>query len=145
MLVGARAVQGLGGAVVSAVALSLIMGLFSDPGERTKALGVFGFCMAGGGSIGVLLGGVLTDLLSWHWIFLVNVPIGIAVAILTRRLIPATPGRGPGRIDIAGAVTVTASLMLAVYAIVNGNGNGWLSAETLGLLGRRGRLFARSS
>ena len=83
MLVGARAVQGLGGAVVSAVALSLIMGLFTDAGERTKALGVFGFCMAGGGSIGVLLGGVLTDLLSWHWIFLVNVPIGIAVAILT--------------------------------------------------------------
>ena len=107
MLVGARAVQGLGGAVVSAVALSLIMGLFSDPGERAKALGVFGFCMAGGGSIGVLLGGILTDLLSWHWIFLVNVPIGIAVAILTRRLIPATPGRGTGRIDIAGAVTIT--------------------------------------
>src|SRR3954462_7969328 len=117
MLVGARAVQGLGGAVVSAVALSLIMGLFSDPGERAKALGVFGFCMAGGGSIGVLLGGVLTDLLSWHWIFLVNVPIGIAVGILTRRLIPATPGRGTGRIDIGGAVTVTLALMLAVYAI----------------------------
>src|SRR6476659_1835202 len=66
MLVAARAVQGVGGAVVSAVALSLIMGLFSDPGERAKALGVFGFCMAGGGSIGVLLGGILTDLLSWH-------------------------------------------------------------------------------
>jgi EmrB/QacA subfamily drug resistance transporter len=142
MLVGARAVQGLGGAVVSAVALSLIMGLFTDPGERTKALGVFGFCMAGGGSIGVLLGGVLTDLLSWHWIFLVNVPIGIAVAILTRRLIPATPGQGTGRIDIAGAVTITGALMLAVYAIVNGNGNGWLSGQTLGLLGAAAALFA---
>ena len=79
MLVGARAVQGVGGAVVSAVALSLIMSLFTEAGERTKAIGVFGFCMAGGGSIGVLLGGVLTDALSWHWIFLVNVPIGIAV------------------------------------------------------------------
>src|SRR6478672_3397562 len=141
MLIGARAVQGVGGAIVSAVALSLIMGLFTEVADRTKALGVFGFCMAGGGSVGVLLGGVLTDALSWHWIFLVNVPIGIAVYILTRRLIPATPGQGTGRIDIAGAVTVTGALMLAVYAIVNGNGNGWLSAQTLGLLGAAAALF----
>ena len=82
--------QGLGGAVVSAVALSLIMTLFTEPAERTKAMGVFGFVMAGGGSIGVLLGGVLTDTLSWHWIFLVNVPIGIPVDVLTLRLIPAS-------------------------------------------------------
>jgi len=135
MLVGARAVQGIGGAVVSAVALSLIMTLFTEAAERTKAMGVFGFVMAGGGSVGVLLGGVLTDLLSWHWIFLVNVPIGILVFILTLRLLPPSPGAETrGRLDVAGAVCVTAALMIAVYAIVNGNGNGWLSAKTLGLL-----------
>ena len=135
LLVGARAVQGLGGAVVSAVALSLIMGLFSEPAERAKAMGVFGFCMAGGGSVGVLLGGVLTDTLSWHWIFWVNVPVGVAVTILTLRLLPASSGRaGAGRLDVAGAVTVTLALMLAVYAIVNGNDKGWLSGQTLGML-----------
>jgi MFS family permease len=128
-------VQGVGGAVVSAVALSLIMTLFTETEERTKAMGVFGFVMAGGGSLGVLLGGVLTDALSWHWIFLVNVPIGVLVYVLTLRLLLPSPGSETrGRIDLAGAVTVTAALMLAVYAIVNGNGNGWLSAETLGLL-----------
>jgi EmrB/QacA subfamily drug resistance transporter len=135
MLVAARAVQGVGGAVVSAVALSLIMTLFTEAAERTKAMGVFGFVMAGGGSIGVLLGGVLTDTLSWHWIFLVNVPIGALVYVLTLRLLPASAATETrGRLDVWGAVTVTAALMLAVYAIVNGNENGWLSAETLGLL-----------
>ena len=135
-LVGARAVQGLGGAVVSAVALSLIMMLFQEPEERTKAMGFFGFVMAGGGSIGVLLGGVLTDALSWHWIFLVNLPVGIAVFALCLLLIPGARGMpATGRLDVAGAVTVTAALMLAVYAIVNGNSAGWTSAQTLGLLG----------
>ena len=135
LLVGARAVQGLGGAVVSAVALSLIMNLFTEPGERAKAMGVFGFVLAGGGTIGVLLGGILTDTLNWHWIFLVNVPIGIAVFALSLRLLPAE--RGPaatGRLDVAGAVAITGSLMLAVYAIVNGNDTGWTSAQTVGLL-----------
>ena len=135
LLVGARAVQGVGGAVVSAVALSLIMTLFSETGERAKAMGVFGFVMAGGGSVGVLLGGVLTDLLNWHWIFLVNVPIGIAVYVLTMRLVPASRGVGTERrLDIPGAVTVTSALMLAVFAIVKGNEVGWTSARTLGLL-----------
>jgi EmrB/QacA subfamily drug resistance transporter len=135
-LVVARAVQGLGGAVVSAVALSLIVMLFTEPAERAKAMGVFGFVAAGGGSIGVLLGGILTDILDWHWIFLVNLPIGIAVFALTLVLIPAVRGEAPsGRLDVAGAVTVTASLMLAVYAIVNGNEQGWTSARTLGVLG----------
>jgi EmrB/QacA subfamily drug resistance transporter len=143
MLVAARAVQGLGGAVVSAVALSLIMTLFTEAAERTKAMGVFGFVMAGGGSIGVLLGGVLTDTLSWHWIFLVNVPIGVLVYVLTLRLLPPSPAAETrGRLDVAGAVTVTAALMLAVYAIVNGNKNGWVSAETLGLLAGAAVLFA---
>src|SRR4249919_3862598 len=92
LLVTARAVQGLGGAIVSAVALSLIMNLFTEPAERAKAMGVFGFVMAGGGSLGVLLGGVLTDTLSWHWIFLVNVPIGVAVYVLSLKLVPEAGG-----------------------------------------------------
>src|SRR3954470_11894001 len=134
MLVAARAVQGLGGAVVSAVALSLIMMLFTDSIERTKAMGVFGFVMAAGGSIGVLLGGVLTDTLSWHWVFLVNLPIGAAVFALSFALIPGGRGQGRAKVDFAGAATVTLSLMLAVYAVVNGNGVGWATTRTLGLL-----------
>jgi EmrB/QacA subfamily drug resistance transporter len=134
-LVGARAVQGLGGAIVSAVALSLIVTLFTEPAERAKAMGVFGFVAAGGGSIGVLLGGVLTDVLDWHWIFLVNLPIGVAVFALCIFLLPGGRAQGvSGRLDIAGAVTVTASLILAVYAIVNGNEEGWTSARTVGVL-----------
>ena len=134
-LIGARAVQGLGGAIVSAVSLSLMMSLFTEPAERAKAMGVFGFVAAGGGSIGVLLGGVLTDVLDWHWIFLVNVPIGIGVFVASLRLLPtARGGASEQRLDVAGAVTVTAALMLAVYAIVNGNEAGWTSTQTLGLL-----------
>jgi MFS family permease len=96
VLVAARAVQGLGGAVVSAVALSLVMNLFTEPADRAKAMGFIGFVAAGGGSIGVLLGGVLTDSLDWHWIFLVNAPIGVAVLLLSLRVLPATHVRGCG-------------------------------------------------
>jgi EmrB/QacA subfamily drug resistance transporter len=136
MLVGARAVQGLGGAVASAVSLSLMMTLFTEPAERAKAMGVFGFVAAGGGSIGVLLGGILTDSINWHWIFLVNLPIGVAVFLLSLKLLPPAVGSAfARRLDVAGAVTVTAALMLAVYAIVNGNQAGWTSGQTLGLLG----------
>ena len=136
MLVTARTVQGVGGAVASAVSLSLMMTLFTEPAERAKAMGVFGFVAAGGGSIGVLLGGVLTDLINWHWIFLVNFPIGILVTVLSLRLLPGDRGAAmTGRLDVGGAVTVTAALIIAVYAIVNGNQNGWTSLETLGLLG----------
>jgi EmrB/QacA subfamily drug resistance transporter len=142
-LVGARAVQGLGGAVASAVSLSLMMNLFTEPVERAKAMGVFGFVAAGGGSIGVLLGGILTDVLNWHWIFLVNLPIGVLVYFLSVRLLPVAHGSaGRMRLDVWGAVTVTASLMLAVYAIVNGNQKGWTSAQTLGLLGGAAVLLA---
>src|SRR5215218_3178748 len=134
-LVGARAVQGVGGAIASAVSLSLIMTMFTEPTERAKAMGVFGFVAAGGGTLGVLLGGVLTDALSWHWIFLVNVPIGVAVCAMCLRLLPADgESIATGRVDYAGAVTVTASLMLATYAIVNGNQEGWTSFQTIGLL-----------
>lgn len=136
MLIIARAVQGIGGAVVSAVALSLIMNVFTEPGERAKAMGIYGFVCSGGGSVGVLLGGLLTSSLGWHWIFLVNVPIGIAVYALCRALLPAGRGLADAHhLDIGGALTVTAALMLAVYAIVNGNEAGWMSPATLWKLG----------
>ncbi len=143
VLVAARVIQGFGGAVVSAVSLSLMMSLFVEPAERAKAMGLFGFVAAGGGSIGVLLGGVLTDLLNWHWIFLVNVPIGVIVCALAVRVLPSgSAARRRGRIDIAGAVTVTLALMLAVYAIVNGNHVGWLSGQTVAMLLGALALFA---
>jgi EmrB/QacA subfamily drug resistance transporter len=142
ILVVARAVQGLGGAVVSAVALSLIMTLFPDTADRAKAMGVYGFVCAGGGSIGVLLGGLLTSQFSWHWIFLVNLPIGVAVYVLCLALIPAGRGQAGQRLDVAGAVSVTTSLMLAVYAVVNGNEAGWGSGQTVGLLGSAALLLA---
>ncbi|WP_205186635.1 DHA2 family efflux MFS transporter permease subunit, partial [Burkholderia sp. LMG 13014] len=143
MLIAARAVQGLGGAVVSAVALSLIMNLFTEPGERARAMGVYGFVCAGGGSIGVLLGGLLTSSLSWHWIFLVNLPIGIAVYAMCVALLPRLRApAGTARLDVAGAITVTASLMLAVYGIVGGNEAGWLSMQTVALIGAAVALLA---
>ncbi|MGS1107996.1 MFS transporter [Achromobacter anxifer] len=142
LLIGARAAQGLGGAVVSAVSLSLIMNLFTETGERARAMGVYGFVCAGGGSIGVLLGGLLTSALSWHWIFLVNLPIGVVVYALCLRLIPAAPPAAAGaRLDVAGALSVTASLMLAVYAVVNGNEAGWTSTQSLTLLGAAAALM----
>ena len=134
-LVVGRAVQGLGGAAVSAVALALIMGLFTDPGERAKAMGVFGFVMSGGGAVGVLLGGVLTGLLTWHWIFLVNVLIGIAVWFLVTRLVAdERPSETSGTLDVTGAALVTVALMLAVYGVVGGNEAGWTSTRTLSIL-----------
>ena len=133
MLITARAVQGIGGAVASAVSLSLMLALFTEPADRAKAMGLFGFVASGGGSIGVVLGGVLTDTINWHWIFLVNLPIGVAVVFLTLRLIPAGEGSaGHGRsLDVGGAITVTGALMVAVYAIVNGNADGWTTGTTL--------------
>lgn len=135
-LVVARAVQGVGGAVVTAVAMALIMGLFTEAGDRAKAMGIYGFVCAAGGSIGEVLGGVLTDAFGWNSIFLINLPIGIGVYAYCRSLLPADkPATGPRRLDLAGALTVTIGLMLAVYAIVNGNAAGWTSGATLGLLG----------
>ena len=136
ILIVARAAQGLGGAVVSAAGLSLMMSLFTEPAERAKAMGIVGFISAGGGSVGVLLGGILTSFFGWHAVFMVNIPVGIAVYALAFRYVPASRPAALGtRLDIAGAITVTASLMLAVYAIVNGNEAGWTSTQTLGLLG----------
>ena len=105
--------QGLAGAIASAAALSLIVTLFTEPTERAKAMGVFGFVAAGGGTIGVLLGGILTSALNWHWIFLVNVPIGATVLVLARLALPgAQVAPESRRLDVAGASSVTASLML---------------------------------
>jgi len=134
MLVGARAVQGVGGAVTSAVSFGLVMTIFHEPQDRAKAMGVMGFVASGGGSIGVLLGGVITDVISWHWIFLVNVPIGVLVFVLSLRLLEAAPGfEASRRLDVLGAVMVTAALMLAVYAI-NTHPGGWGSTTTIALI-----------
>ena len=142
-LIVARGVQGLGGAVASAVSLSLMINLFTEPGERAKAMGIFGFVAAGGGSIGVLLGGILTDAINWHWIFLVNFPIGVLVVFLALRLLPEVHVAPAGRrLDVGGAITVTAALMISVYAIVNANQKGWTSAQTLGLLAVALTIFA---
>ena len=122
LLVGARVVQGLGGAAVSAIALSLIMNLFSETADRAKAMGIYGFVCAGGGSLGVLAGGLLTSALSWHWVFLVNIPIGALVCALCFTLLAPDPAAiRRQRLDVWGAVTATASSMLAIYAIVYGN------------------------
>lgn len=143
VLIIARAIQGIGGAITAAVSLSLVMNLFTKPDERAKAMGYFGFIAAGGGSVGVLLGGFLTNSFNWHWNFLVNIPIGIAVIFLSLKLLPNTRTEvTPRNLDVAGAVTVTLSLLLAVYAIVNGNQAGWTSFQTLGLLGAAAVLMA---
>jgi EmrB/QacA subfamily drug resistance transporter len=135
-LIVARALQGVGGAIVGAIALSLIMNLFQEPKERARAMGIIGFVSAGGGSIGVLLGGILTGNFDWHWNFLVNIPIGIGVFIACLYLLPHSRREDhPGKLDLWGSLTVTASLMLAVYGIVGGNQAGWLSTQTLGFLG----------
>ena len=133
-LIASRCVQGVGGAITSAVSFGLVMTLFVEPADRAKAMGVMGFVASGGGSIGVLLGGVITDVISWHWIFLVNVPIGALVFVLSMRLLE--PSRGfvaSRRLDVLGAVSVTAALMLAVYAI-NSHPGGWGSGRTIGLI-----------
>src|SRR5262249_7203522 len=139
---GAGPAGGVGARFASAGALSLIRTLFTAPADRAKAMGVIGFVSAGGGSLGVLLGGILATL-NWHWVFLVNLPIGVVVFLLSLIVLPADRGtsRAP-QIDSAGAVTVTASLMLAVYAIVNGNEAGWTSAQTVGLLAAAAALLA---
>jgi EmrB/QacA subfamily drug resistance transporter len=133
MLVIARFVQGAGGALTSAVVLGMIVTLFPEPREQAKAIGVYAFVASAGGAIGLLVGGVLTQALDWHWIFIVNVPIGIATAITTRRLIGHDKGAGlRAGADVPGAVLVTGALMLAVYTIVKPAAeDGWGSASTL--------------
>jgi EmrB/QacA subfamily drug resistance transporter len=133
MLISARFVQGLGGAFTSAVILGMIVNMFPEQREQAKAIGVYGFVAVAGGSIGLLVGGALTDAVSWHWIFLVNVPIGIVTAIYAKRLIEDKPGIGFGAgADVPGAVLITAGLMLGVYAILQASEDGWGSPQVLG-------------
>jgi EmrB/QacA subfamily drug resistance transporter len=142
LLVAARFAQGLGGAVVSSIALSLIMNLFREPEARAKAMGIYGFVCAAGGSIGVLVGGLLTSGLSWHWIFLVNLPIGIGICACCIALLPDDRAQSKGQLDVAGAIIITLSLMLAIYGIVNGNEAGWTSPRTFAFIGGGAALFA---
>jgi EmrB/QacA subfamily drug resistance transporter len=136
VLITARFAQGLGGAVASAAVLALLVTEFPLPGERAIAMSVYTFIIASGGSIGLLAGGVLTQSLSWHWIFFINVPIGILTLLLGRVLINETDRVGLGRhVDVLGALLVTVALMLGVYAIVKATDYGWLSAHTLGFAG----------
>ena len=134
VLIGARFVQGVGGAMASAVILGMIVTMFPEPREQATAIGIYSFVASAGASIGLLAGGVLTQAISWHWIFFVNLPIGIATAALAVRLIERDAGIGFGRgADIVGAVLVTAALMLGVYSIVEAADYGWASLHTLGL------------
>jgi EmrB/QacA subfamily drug resistance transporter len=134
MLVGARFLQGAGGALTSAGILGMIVTMFPEPREQARAIGVYSFVASAGGSIGLLAGGALTQAISWHWIFFVNLPIGVATAILAARLVERDRGIGFARgADVAGAVLVTGALMLAVYTIVKASDYGWGSAHTLGL------------
>jgi EmrB/QacA subfamily drug resistance transporter len=128
MLIGGRAVQGIGGAVVQAVALSVILDLFPEPGARAKAMSVWGFVASAGGAVGVVLGGVLTQVSDWHLIFLINLPIGVLAIALARPLLPSVPGVGLGEgIDIGGAVTITLAPILAVFGILSASESGWAS------------------
>src|SRR5688500_12486708 len=133
MLVGARFLQGIGGALTSAVILGMIVTMFPQPREQAKAIGAFAFVASAGGAVGLLVGGVLTQSINWHWIFFVNVPIGIVTAVLAGRFIEGGKGIGFGDgADVAGAVLVTGSLMLGVYTIVNPAAEyGWGSGRTL--------------
>jgi EmrB/QacA subfamily drug resistance transporter len=143
MLIVGRGLQGLGGALVSPAALSIITTTFTENEDRTKALGVWSAIAAGGGAVGLLLGGVLTDLASWPWIFIVNVPVGIAALVLTFRFVPESRVETEHRaFDLAGAVTVTGGLVVLVYAIVKAQAFGWGSARTIGLMAAGAVLIA---
>ncbi len=132
MLVGARFIQGIGGALASAVILGMIVTMFPEPAAQAKAIGVYGFVASAGGSIGLLLGGVLTDAISWHWIFLINLPIGIAVAYMAKRLVANPDGIGLSEgADFPGALLLTSSLMLGVFTILQIEKWGWGDSRTL--------------
>jgi EmrB/QacA subfamily drug resistance transporter len=135
MLIAGRGLQGLGGALLSPAALSIITTTFTEQDERTKALGVWSAIAAGGGAVGLIMGGALTQLASWEWIFIVNVPVGIATVLATLRFVPESRAENQHRaFDLAGAITVTGGLVVLVYAIVKAQAYGWGSARTLGLL-----------
>lgn len=128
-----RALQGLGSALIAPAALTLVLSKFTDPKEINKALGFWGASAAAGGSAGVFLGGAITEWLSWHWVFLINIPIGLAVLFYSKRLL-FKGSTQKGKVDVAGAILATAALVLAVYGIVSAEGAGWKSLQTIGLL-----------
>src|SRR5215211_4894637 len=133
VLIGARFLQGLGGAMTSAVILGMIVTMFPEPREQAKAIGIYSFVASAGASIGLLAGGVLTQGINWHWIFFVNIPIGVATAVLALRLLAADRGVGLREgADVMGAILVTSALMLGVYTIVEAANHGWGSTHTLG-------------
>jgi EmrB/QacA subfamily drug resistance transporter len=134
VLVGARFVQGIGGALTSAVILGMVVTMFPEPREQAKAIGIYTFVAVAGGSIGLLVGGVLTEAINWHWIFFVNLPVGALTALFALRVVDERPGIGLGQgADLPGALLLTGGLMLLVYAIVDAAEQGWGSAQTLGL------------
>lgn len=133
VLIAARALQGLGAAMVSPAALSIVTTTFREGPERTKALSVWAAIAVGGAAIGLLLGGILTEYLSWEWVFFVNVPVGIAAILLSLRFIPESRQADTKGVDVLGAISVTAGLTLLVYAIVKTQDYGWLSVETIGM------------
>jgi EmrB/QacA subfamily drug resistance transporter len=133
LLIGARFVQGIGGAMTSAVILGMIVNLFPEPGEQAKAIGIYSFIASAGGSIGLLAGGVLTQTINWHWIFFVNLPIGIAAALFAVRLVERDEGVGlRNGTDVLGALLITGALMVGVYTILEAGHYGWASAHTFG-------------
>jgi EmrB/QacA subfamily drug resistance transporter len=135
MLIAGRGLQGLGGALLAPAVLSIITTTFSDAKDRAKALAIWSAIAAGGGAVGLLLGGVLTDLASWRWIFFVNVPVGVALAVATVRFVPESRSQQTGRtFDLPGAVSVTTGLVVLVFAIVKSQRYGWGSPRTIGLL-----------
>jgi len=134
MLVGGRALQGFGAALVSPAALSIVTTTFAEGAERTKALGVWSAIAAGGSAVGLIVGGMLTEWLSWRWVFFINLPIGIAAALLSLRFVPNSRAEDkPETADIAGAVSVTGGLLVLVYALVKAQSYGWGSGKTIGL------------
>ncbi len=133
MLIGARFVQGVGGALTSAVILGMIVTMFPQPGEQAKAIGVYSFVASAGGSVGLLLGGVLTEAISWHWIFFVNLPIAVVTGLFALRVLSRDKGAGIGQgADVPGALLIVSSLMIGVYTIVEASNYGWGSTHTLG-------------
>src|SRR5262245_38665740 len=134
-LIVSRGLQGLGAAAIAPAALSLIFALFEEGHPRNTALGVMGAISGSGAAFGVLLGGILTSSLSWNWIFFINVPVGVASILIAPRLIPESHGHlGHRKFDVAGAITITASLILLTYAIVKAIDYGWSSPRTIGML-----------
>jgi MFS family permease len=134
MLIGARFIQGIAGALTSAVVLGMIVTMFPAPREQAKAIGVYGFVASAGGSIGLLAGGILTEAISWHWIFFINIPVGIVTLFLSLRLVDDVPGIGLDKgADVPGAILLVSGLMLGVYTILHVSDVGWGAAETLEL------------